>query len=61
MVPREKKSDNKVGVLVSLGSLGMAVIVTILLPFDNLFLKIAAGFFMWLVIMSIFRYNDSKQ
>ncbi len=61
MVPREKKSDNTVSVLVAWGSLGMAVIVTILLPFENLFLKIAAGVFLWLVIMSIFSYTGSKQ
>ena len=61
MAPRKKKSDNTVSILVALGSLGMAVIVTILLPFENLFLKMAAGVFIWLVIRSIFTYTDSKQ
>lgn len=61
MSPRNKKSYNKVGVLVALGSLGMAVIVTIILPFENLFLKMVAGVFIWLVIMSIFTPTDAKQ
>ena len=61
MAPERKKSDNRVSMLVALGSLGMAAIVTFLLPIENVFLKMAAGVFIWLVLMSFFSYTDSKQ